>query len=334
MSKILIFLIFFSTLCLINAEISQTNVTKTAIKRKSLIPLLYDSTLNNINVTKVANCEWLRGYKHQRQQCLVRKGLEKVLIATRKLIISICQQSFKYDTWNCTYSKNQFKKINRETAFLQSLSAAGLMFTVTEACLNKKLQRCKCDESKEYFIKVPDYKNFSGCQDNTKTGKVLTKNFLMAQYSGKKATTANLNVKFGIKVVMESVKIHCRCSTSVFSCKNICEKRLQPFSNIMEKLKLAYHNAIKLKTKHLTSGSKYKLPKDRLLYLSDSSNFCNSTAGRRCLDAENCATLCCGRGFNSRTITVRKKCKYRLGECCYKITHEICTQQEFIYECK
>lgn len=74
---------------------------------------------------------------------------------------------------------------------------------------------------------------------------------------------------------------------------------------------------------------------ETLFYLEQSPTFCSSLKGRQCSSPENCATLCCGRGYTSRVIKFVEKCKCRFsnGRCC-TIVCDYCERYEDRYYCK
>lgn len=79
----------------------------------------------------------------------------------------------------------------------------------------------------------------------------------------------------------------------------------------------------------------YSSPYNQLLYLEPSPTYCTLTRGRQCEHPDNCATLCCGRGFDKRVIkTVDKcKCRFKNNRCC-EVVCEYCDNYEERYYCK
>lgn len=76
-------------------------------------------------------------------------------------------------------------------------------------------------------------------------------------------------------------------------------------------------------------------PFTQLLYLEPSPTYCALTRGRQCEHVDNCATLCCGRGFDKRVIkTVEKcKCRFKNNKCC-EVVCQYCDKYEERYYCK
>lgn len=115
-----------------------------------------------------------------------------------------------------------------------------------------------------------------------------------------------------------------------------CYKRLQPFKTIAEKLKDAYHDAIRIAPgNEITTLSAIKNDKrsGTLIYLEQSPDYCRTTVGRRCQDEHQCATLCCGRNHKtiSEVVSVQCNCKYQ--QCCYNVKCDICKEKQDVNIC-
>lgn len=72
-----------------------------------------------------------------------------------------------------------------------------------------------------------------------------------------------------------------------------------------------------------------------LFYLETSPTFCAVIKGRNCKNPDNCATLCCGRGYSTHLVKVVEKCRCRFhnGRCCHVICDD-CERFEDRYYCK
>lgn len=117
-----------------------------------------------------------------------------------------------------------------------------------------------------------------------------------------------------------------------------CWKRVSHFTKIAERLKNAYHSAIKINPNNkinTLSTLKSDKPPTTLLYLAHSPNFCLGTTGRRCKDVDNCATLCCGRGFHENLEIVKERCNCRWRACCFPdLICDECEQERIINRCR
>lgn len=72
-----------------------------------------------------------------------------------------------------------------------------------------------------------------------------------------------------------------------------------------------------------------------LLYLETSPTFCAVTKGRNCQHPENCAMLCCGRGYSTHLVHKREQCRCRFsqGQCCHVVC-DYCESKQERYFCK
>lgn len=72
-----------------------------------------------------------------------------------------------------------------------------------------------------------------------------------------------------------------------------------------------------------------------LFYLETSPTFCAVTKGRNCQHPENCAMLCCGRGYSTHLVHKREQCRCRFaqGQCCHVIC-DYCESKQERYFCK
>lgn len=88
-----------------------------------------------------------------------------------------------------------FFTANKETAFVHSISAAGVTYKLTHDCRTGKFKDCDC-------VRKKNKKEWSGCNDNVRFGDILARHFLDALEKEKKARSAmNLhNNEVGRKV--------------------------------------------------------------------------------------------------------------------------------------
>lgn len=112
--------------------------------------------------------------------------------------------------WNCTIGQKTFAKTSVETAFLQSLTSAALMYTISLGCTEGKLEQCRCSKEKP---KNKSKWQWSGCGDNIKDGKLITSKFL--KLNGKVKDNEDkiykINGKVGLKSVTEHSMNSCIC---------------------------------------------------------------------------------------------------------------------------
>lgn len=99
----------------------------------------------------------------------------------------------------------------------------------------------------------------------------------------------------------------------------------------------------KVKT-HYKKIRKYTRKTD-LLFYEQSPNYCDpnpevgapGTSGRLCnktsSGADNCETLCCGRGYNTLRVKRTERCDCKFHWCCYVVC-QTCEYNEWVTVCK
>lgn len=108
-----------------------------------------------------------------------------------------CRQQFARERWNCTHSvpatstsqahhKHQQSLItselaqsvgNKESGFLQAITAAGIVHQIAVACSEGSLTDCACDRSRVGLIKRHDdiWSRWGGCSNNIRHGMLYAK---------------------------------------------------------------------------------------------------------------------------------------------------------------
>lgn len=289
----------------------------------------------------------VRSSNRQTKICAHKPALADVLRAAKVQSVSACEETFRYDRWNCSLVFNKktkrsiFNKIFRETAFIYALVSASMTHAIAKACASGDLTKCTCLGT---FRKNATHWKGSGCGDDFKYGKKLTRNFLEFKHAGNDHIGEILkqDIKIGMDSIGEQLREVCKCHGFSGSCTTkTCWKRLGPFNSAMGLLKKHYHRAIKRKIVNYTTKRaiapkvrrRLNLDKKNLVYLQKTPNLCLSTQGRVCKDRHNCATLCCGRGYNTSKELVSSRCKCRMVNCCF-VQCDTCTQEVDVYTCK
>lgn len=138
---------------------------------------------------------------------------------------------------------------------------------------------------------------------------------------------------FLIQTVRRHFVKKCKCHGVSGTCEtSTCWRQIKPFKVIGDELKLRYERAemvtvnisnsgaLQLVTKS-SKGSK-RPSKGQIVFKTKSPDFCSrnqysiGTAGRECNKTTTCESICCGRGYNIREITVREKCRCTFQWCC------------------
>ncbi|XP_025831051.1 protein Wnt-4-like [Agrilus planipennis] len=300
-------------------ESNKVNFPKLA-RRRSIVSLIFSHNDSNASTsaangdsnvsTNVTPCRWLRGFKHQNKMCRKRKGLSQALLIAKHLAVVSCKEQFRFERWNCSYKKSIFRKIYRETALLYAMSGAAIAYSIARACSEGTIHNCRCarPESNE---QPRHHWKWGGCGDNTKQAKKITESFLQLKRKKENdsfSITLNYNTEVGLATLSEVEMKVCTCHGVSASCvMKTCWKRLQPFPKVAQKLRDRYHSAIlpspenTVKQKNL---NKRKYSRN-LIYFEQSPTYCQETVGRECTDADNCATLCCGRDHSVLTLVLQ-----------------------------
>ncbi|KAK9888591.1 hypothetical protein WA026_000826 [Henosepilachna vigintioctopunctata] len=294
---------------------------------------------NKANVT--VTCSWLNGCKRQKKICWKRKGLPQILWNARKLAVSYCETQFRFDQWNCVPKVKYFKNIYRETAYMQAIAAASLIYSIAEGCSNGILQGCRCanpghnPRSQKWF--------WGGCSINMNFAKRTAEKFLNTKIADDGlAHLMQHNNEIGLKSIQNRIERKCKChgvSGEKGSCSvQMCWKGIKPFVEISKHLKNEYHNAISTNSSNTVGHLTTSYNRQRLLYLRPTLNLCQTTAGRRCNGTDNCATLCCGRGFSVKSLQIVYVCNCGWRDQVVfnadSLICEQCNKNQNIYICK
>lgn len=151
-------------------------------------------------------------------------------------------------------------------------------------------------------------------------------------------------------MVQKGDKIACKCHGVSGSCTlKTCWQELSPFRAIGDKLKSNYDTAMMVSFNKAGTGlrntvrtrrSKRRASKEDLIYLKPLPDVCSMrignatsdllTVGRPCnsssVGEDNCDSLCCNRGYETKTLLTTVKCKCKFKWCCY-VQCEECSQE-------
>ncbi|XP_013100646.2 protein Wnt-4 [Stomoxys calcitrans] len=301
-------------------------------------------------------CRYMPATRRQNHQCRKEFGLPDTIREARRLATTHCEDQFRYDRWNCSIEirgkRNIFKKLYKETAFVHALTAAAMTHSIARACSEGRMTKCSCGPRKH---NRPDQTfEWGGCNDNLKHGKRVTRSFLDLRGGESDEVTEILrhDSEVGIEAVSTMMKDKCKCHGVSGSCSmKTCWKKLADFNATATLLRQKYNQAIRKAPNTRTmrreaTSSRVKKPKQRrkkqqqsqyttLYYLETSPTYCSVTKDRQCLNPDNCANLCCGRGYVTRVFKQVEKCRCRFnnGRCCQLIC-DYCQRYEDRFFCK
>ncbi|TDG48601.1 hypothetical protein AWZ03_004930 [Drosophila navojoa] len=300
-------------------------------------------------------CRYMPATRRQNHQCRKETGLPATLSEARRLATTHCEDQFRYDRWNCSIEtrgkRNIFKKLYKETAFVHALTAAAMTHSVARACAEGRMTKCSCGPSKQNRMDQ-DFQ-WGGCNDNLKHGKRVTRKFLDLRGGDGDEVTEILrhDSEVGIEAVSTLMMDKCKCHGVSGSCSmKTCWKKMADFNATATLLRQKYNQAIRKapnqRTMRQAPSSRMKKPKQRrkkheqsqyttLYYLDSSPTYCSVTKDRQCLHPDNCANLCCGRGYTTRVFKQVENCRCRFsnGLCCQLIC-DYCQRFEDKYFCK
>ncbi|XP_034473126.1 protein Wnt-4 isoform X2 [Drosophila innubila] len=300
-------------------------------------------------------CRYMPATRRQNHQCRKETGLPGTLSEARRLATTHCEDQFRYDRWNCSIEtrgkRNIFKKLYKETAFVHALTAAAMTHSIARACAEGRMTKCSCGPRKQN--RVDQDFQWGGCNDNLKHGKRVTRSFLDLRGGDGDEVTEILrhDSEVGIEAVSTLMKDTCKCHGVSGSCSmKTCWKKMADFNATATLLRQKYNQAIRKapnqRTMRQAPSSRMKKPKQRrkkqqqsqyttLYYLETSPTYCSVTKDRQCLHPDNCANLCCGRGYITRVFKQVEKCRCRFinGRCCDLIC-DLCQHYEDKYFCK
>ncbi|GBP31336.1 Protein Wnt-4 [Eumeta japonica] len=315
---------------LIILNISATNVTEGSqpVLQKTVTAMFTDRS----NLIYPGHCKWIKASNRQSQICHRDPGFPEILAAAKAQAINACQESFQYDRWNCSLvfnnklNKGVMKKLCRETSFIYALMAGSMTHAIDKGCASGDLVRCSC--ARKYGKDNSWQWKRGGCGDDYKYGKRITRNFLDFKHAGndQMAEILKQDSLVGMDGVVEQLREVCKCHGFSGSCTTkTCWKRLGPFGSSMGLLKKHYHHAVKAKLVNFTSKraisakvkKRLKVERKGLAYLHKTPNLCSGTVNRICRDRDNCATLCCARGYNTSQRVVKSRCRCRMANCCF-----------------
>lgn len=217
------------------------------------------------------------------RMCTRSPEVAGVMLEAAWVSVVHCQRVMKYERWNCSLGHSRImmvKKVYRETALLQGLSAAALTHVVARACASGRLTRCSCDESTVTRTENMRVWRWGGCGDNLAYGTRFARR-LFVGWTKKKKKTKNgkssrrsrdfksqidaHNAYAGIKVVQEATNSACKCHGVSGSCAmKTCWPQLPSFTHSSRAVKTLYDNAVLADAiNEVTGKRKRKRPRSR-----------------------------------------------------------------------
>ncbi|KAH8358642.1 hypothetical protein KR093_001494 [Drosophila rubida] len=261
--------------------------------------------------------------------------------------IESCQQSFKWQRWNCPSADfirrrtapSEAHKLNREDVYVAGIAMASIVHALTTDCANGLIAGCGCK----------DLAPSTRCAHDPAQALKLYE-----QHFGSGAGATGHNQRVVGELLEQSLEQECRCKQqgAQGNClEEQCVQVLRPFDLLAQQLQQMYDDAIQLDG--TTSNLKImweNIPLDSLVYMEDSPNYCEpeasgrwaGTRGRQCSktggssveERLSCQQLCRVCGFRVRSQHVRHErrcnCKLVWG---FRLQCDVCVQLERQYSC-
>eukprot|EP00795_Rhopilema_esculentum_P008241 gene8241-14184_t len=266
------------------------------------------------------------------------------------IAIEECQSRFKWNRWNCTLPKalltatrpisltKSMPHANRETAYMYSMVAAGITYSLMKSCSEGRNNRCPC-----VVENMRSNRTQRTCKENLayafKRAKRVMKQMEVKEVPKIERRQFNIkNFKTGIKTIQKELPEVCHCYGLSGTCsKKLCWKSMPNIVKVSEKLRKLYDDAVEVhydtEKRSLVRTVPHKqgisLRNTEMVFLEPSPNYCHplltghkGTLLRHC-DPDNpktCEHLCEGCGYRTvKRVVYEKncnKCRKHFEWCC------------------
>nr|ADF31343.1 WNT10 [Perionyx excavatus] len=305
-------------------------------------------------------CKTYPGLTHA-QYVFCRRNPDASTAAVQGLHLAVreCQWQFQGHRWNCSFAENNLKnpfhmpilsKGYRESSFTHAILAAGMVAQISRACAYGNLRSCGCRAEVDQDSGLWKWTN---CETNLEFADRFTRRFLDKRKLAKDLTFQSHfhNSRVGRKVVKSNSRLHCKCHGMSGSCQmKTCWKVAPSLRKVGNILKRKYNHAVLVDGDNsvqvvLKPKTDSVIRKADIVYFEKSPNFCDpdasmgipGTSGRYCnrssTQPDGCETLCCGRGYNTLSLTTTNQCQCQFQWCCHVVCKK-CTQTEWVTVCK
>ncbi|XP_067683611.1 protein Wnt-2b-A-like isoform X2 [Haliotis asinina] len=299
----------------------------------------------------------------QRRLCRSHPDVMVSLREGARLGVEECQNQFESQRWNCSTldrDASVFGKVmlkgSREAAFVYAISSAGVVHAITRACSNGELHDCACDPSKKGTSSDSRGEfDWGGCSDWVQYGSKFSRMFIDAKERKVRDARALMNLhnnRAGRRAVKRFRKLECKCHGVSGSCAiRTCWLAMQDFRRVGDYLKTKYNGATQVMmnqegTGLIVANKNHKRPtRSDLVYFEMSPDYCLrdleigslGTAGRVCnkssMGTDGCDIMCCGRGYDTKTVRKIEKCECKFHWCCFVRCKE-CHRMVDVHTCK
>ncbi|ESP01129.1 hypothetical protein LOTGIDRAFT_139906, partial [Lottia gigantea] len=299
----------------------------------------------------------------QRKMCRHYPDVMVWLREGARLGVEECQYQFQDHRWNCStlhrdasvFGKSMLKG-TREAAFVYSISSAGVVYSITSACSKGELLHCACDPTKRGTSKDSKGEfDWGGCSDSVRFGSRFSRMFVDAKEKRVSDARALMNLhnnRAGRRAVRRFRKLMCKCHGISGSCTlRTCWLAMEDFRRVGDFLKRKYNGATQIMMNQAGTGlivanKNHKHPtRSDLVYFESSPDYCIKdeesgslgTEGRECIKGSlgtgGCDIMCCGRGYDTKTIVKQEQCECKFHWCCLVKCKE-CSKTMDVQTCK
>ena len=168
-----------------------------------------------------------------------------------ELAMQECARQFKTEVWNCPVTAFNIDKDrvenNKETAFINAVTSAGVTHTISRNCSQGGLAQCGCQAL--YGSSGEAAWAWGGCSDNLVFGERVSRQFLdVDRATRQQASLATLhNNQAGRVAVRKTMRTLCKCHGVSGSCATqTCWRQLGDFKQVGNYLKKQYKTAAKV----------------------------------------------------------------------------------------
>lgn len=112
----------------------------------------------------------------------LQTALQDSIAHSVDLALHSCQKLFKWDPWNCPTADFLAKKsatlLDRESAFVQSITVAALIYTVTKNCSRGEIEGCGCSNYRQvrHFNDNDEWRTMRpDCSDQVDVSEQITR---------------------------------------------------------------------------------------------------------------------------------------------------------------
>jgi len=181
-------------------------------------------------------------------QSEIGRALISSVTAGARVAMQECSALFKTELWNCPDSAfrrgRDERGSNREDAFINSITAAGIVHTVASNCSRGDIPGCECDS-----LSSANGWKWGGCSHNVRFGNKVSREFLdrFERSKDPKSIASRHNYNAGRVGVEKTLKTLCKCHGVSGSCSTqTCWRQVSDFKTVGIHLKQQYKKALRV----------------------------------------------------------------------------------------